>query len=449
MLDLLSKINNRKGIKTMKKKLISRLAIVIIVLAMVIAIETPVTHRVTVEATVRTQAEAVAWVKAQVGQYIDYDGVYGAQCVDLIKAYYNYLGVTPVSGNGCDYATNALPSGWSRVQGGAPQPGDILVYSANSSNPYGHVAIFESTYSTYHQNFNSHPYVENVTYAYNGLTNAYWGYIRPNWSNGNIPQGCVDSITAGTGYIDVRGWAFDKDSTATSLSIHVYIGGGAGTPGAECNVITANTQRTDVNSVYGVGNYHGFTARIYTGKSGSQSVHIYAINVGGGSANPDIGNKTVSITKDTTKPTISNVKISDVDASGYTISCTVSDDCKVSKVLFPSWNNDLYEGNDAVWVQGTISGNTATARINLSTLKGGLTEGHFVTHVYAYDLTGNTGMSGMPSGVPWVTISKTPVETTTVPSGTIENTTTTNGNEINSINNNTDFKQQEVQEKVS
>ncbi len=30
-------------------------------------------------------------------------------------------------GNGCDYATNALPSGWARYQGAQPQPGDILV----------------------------------------------------------------------------------------------------------------------------------------------------------------------------------------------------------------------------------------------------------------------------------------------------------------------------------
>lgn len=404
---------------------------------MILAIEIPVTKRVTVEATVRTQAEAVAWVKSQVGQYIDVDGAYGAQCVDLIMAYYEYLGVSRVSGNGADYATNALPSGWSRVQGGTPQPGDILVYSANSSNPYGHVAIYESTYSTYHQNFNSHSYVEKVTYAYNGLTNAYWGYIRPNWSNGNVPHGCVDSITAGTGYIDVRGWAFDKDSTSTSLSIHVYIGGAAGTSGAECHVISANQLRTDVNNAYGISGNHGFSARIYTGKSGSQSVHIYAINVGGGSTNPDLRNRTVSITKDTTKPTISNVKISNVDASGYTISCTVSDNCKVSKVLFPSWNNDLYVGNDAVWVQGTISGNTASARINLSTLKGGLTEGHFVTHVYAYDLTGNTGMAGMPSGVPWVTISKTPTETTTVPTGTNNNSTTVDGTTTNPSGNKT------------
>ncbi|HIZ43636.1 MAG TPA: S-layer homology domain-containing protein [Firmicutes bacterium] len=135
--------------------------------------------------------EAIAWVQSQVGRSIDYDKVYGAQCVDLIKAYYNYLGAAPVNGNGCDYATNALPSGWMRIQGAVPQKGDILVYSGNSSNPYGHVAIFESEWSTYHQNFDGHPYVEKITtISYRGFTNPYWGVVRPNFtgSGGSNPS---------------------------------------------------------------------------------------------------------------------------------------------------------------------------------------------------------------------------------------------------------------------
>jgi len=142
------------------------------------------TFSIMCSATDKTANDGLNWVKSQLGKGLDYDGVYGAQCVDLIKYYYAYLGVSAVSGNGCDYAWNSLPSGWSRVQGGKPQPGDILVYSGNSSNPYGHVAIYESDRVHYHQNFNGHSYVEKVTYMYNGLGNPYWGYIRPNWSSG-------------------------------------------------------------------------------------------------------------------------------------------------------------------------------------------------------------------------------------------------------------------------
>lgn len=126
--------------------------------------------------------DAINWVKSKVGTGLDYDGVYGNQCVDLICYYYQYLGQRSPGGNGCDYAWNALPSGWQRIQGAQPQKGDILVYSGNSSNPYGHVAIYAADRETYHQNFNSHPYVEKVTYKYNGLSNSYWGVIRPDFS---------------------------------------------------------------------------------------------------------------------------------------------------------------------------------------------------------------------------------------------------------------------------
>ena len=42
------------------------------------------------KATSKTSDEAINWVKSQVGNSIDADGAYGAQCVDLIRAYYNF-----------------------------------------------------------------------------------------------------------------------------------------------------------------------------------------------------------------------------------------------------------------------------------------------------------------------------------------------------------------------
>ena len=41
--------------------------------------------------TEHTQAEAVEWLHHMVGRSVDYDGAYGAQCVDFIKAYYAWL----------------------------------------------------------------------------------------------------------------------------------------------------------------------------------------------------------------------------------------------------------------------------------------------------------------------------------------------------------------------
>ena len=143
----------------------------------------------------KSASQGVSWVQKQVGKSIDYDGAYGAQCVDLVKAYYAYLGVSPVRGNGVDYTGNSLPAGWERVKGGKPQPGDILVYSGNGSNPYGHVGIYESDRVTYHQNFGNNQSVQRVTYRYDGLANPYWGYIRPNW-NGGSQAGKAKSASA-------------------------------------------------------------------------------------------------------------------------------------------------------------------------------------------------------------------------------------------------------------
>lgn len=117
-------------------------------------------------ATKHTQNEAVAWAKSKIGQYLDYDGAYGAQCVDLIAYYYAYLGTTTPGGNACDYTKNKLPSGWKRINnysGLVPQPGDIAVWNSYakldkywSTSQYGHVGIVtsgnSSTFNTIEQN---------------------------------------------------------------------------------------------------------------------------------------------------------------------------------------------------------------------------------------------------------------------------------------------------------
>ena len=125
-----------------------------------------------------SQSEALDWLHNAVGVSIDFDGAYGAQCVDLLKAYYDYLGVGAQHGNAQDYRSNFLPQGWQRIEGADPLPGDILIYIGGT---YGHVAVYESDYSTYHQNWGV-PYVINMTdRPYNAISpgRVYWGVVRP------------------------------------------------------------------------------------------------------------------------------------------------------------------------------------------------------------------------------------------------------------------------------
>ena len=136
----------------------------------------------------KTADDAINWVRSLNGQPVG-----SGECVALIKAYYSYLGQTSPGGNGADYSWNQLPAGWQRLQNVQPQKGDILVYSGNDANPYGHVAIYESDYSTWHQNYAYQRKVVHVTNVrYNGFANPYWGVIRPDFGSAVFKPDFID-----------------------------------------------------------------------------------------------------------------------------------------------------------------------------------------------------------------------------------------------------------------
>lgn len=164
------------------KKNFKQILVALLVAMMLVGVAPIAT--VKVSAANHTADEAISWLWTVNGKSLDYDGAYGAQCVDLIAYYYAYLGVTTPGGNANKYSTNALPSGWQRFKGGTPQKGDILVYAGGSGN--GHVAIYESETVTWHQNWSGH-YVQRLTgKSYKSLKardgSPYWGCIRPNFN---------------------------------------------------------------------------------------------------------------------------------------------------------------------------------------------------------------------------------------------------------------------------
>lgn len=213
------------------------------------------------------------------------------------------------------------------------------------------------------------------------------GYYDPGNTKTHTPVGCVDEISnPSVGKVHVSGWAYDPDDVSQSIPIHIYIGG------AYVKTITANASRKDVDNVYHVGEFHGFDTVIDTSKTGNQKVDVYAINIGEGTGdNPNLeGSKTISINGDTIAPTISDITVTNVTKTGYTVTCKVSDNVGISKVEFPSWNVDIHNGGQAKWLQGTVSGNTATCRVETSSLLSGAIAGNYMTHIYAYDLAGNS-----------------------------------------------------------
>lgn len=270
--------------KKLQKMLIASLGAILLFASLICVDKT--------EVQAATKEEGVSWAMSQIGKGLDYDGVYGNQCVDLIKYYYAHYGVAGYArGNAIQYTSNSLPPGWTRVYSNY-QPGDVAVFRANNgcsvctTGENGHVGIITS--------------IDSV--GFNAVNQNYAGrsYCTQNW-------------------------------------FHV-----------RCLACAIRP----------------------------------------------------NFTSDTTPPTISNVRITDVNADGYTVVCNVSDNVGISKVEFPSWNTDKHRGEDANWIQGSVSGNTASARISLSSLKSGAVQGNYVTHIYAWDSSGNK--SGVPTSIVYI-----------------------------------------------
>lgn len=207
----------------MKKRILSLLLVLLMVVSLV-----PISASASTNG--HTAQEALTWVRSQLGKSLDYDGFPSYQpyqCVDLIKYYYEYLGCASyASGNGADYASNALPSGWARYKGAQPQPGDILVYSGTSDNPNGHVAIYEADNITYHQNFNGCAYVVRFNYHYkNDVYSPYWGVIRPDFGTGAIAgswEGPTISEITETNARLYGKLVYNGKPHTTQMGVHIY-----------------------------------------------------------------------------------------------------------------------------------------------------------------------------------------------------------------------------------
>ena len=128
---------------------------------------------------------------------------------------------------------------------------------------------------------------------------------------------------------------------------------------------------------------------------GNYIIHLYAYSNSGELTNPGI---TYAFKE--SGPEISNVTVSDVSASGYTVTCTVADVLGVLRVQFPTWTTandqddcaDNWQTNEQV--RGSLTANTATFRVNASDHNG--EGGVYRTHIYAYDILGNQSAVAVP-----------------------------------------------------
>ncbi len=94
----------------------------------------------------------------------------------------------------------------------------------------------------------------------------------------------------------------------------------------------------------------------------------------------------------TSKPIISNVYITDMNTTGYTVHCTATDDYGISRVAFPTWT-DKNGQDDLLWKDGQKSNSEYVFRVNTSDHKN--ETGTYITHIYAYDASGNETSYGI------------------------------------------------------
>ena len=171
---------------------------------------------------------------------------------------------------------------------------------------------------------------------------------------------------------------------------------------------TWTTDNGQDDMIWGWGESDGdtFSYRVnvseHNGELGDYLTHIYAYDYADNviSVSADV----TTITKDNIPPIISESYISDLDDSGYTVNCTVNDNSKIDKVVFPTWTlKEDASGNnqdDIVWGTGTGNGNRFSYRVNISDHNN--EKGEYLTHIYAYDAEGNYSSTSVGVTVPQI-----------------------------------------------
>lgn len=87
-------------------------------------------------------ADLQGFINRHNGRYLEFDGAYWNQCVDLTKAWQKELGLSVTRGNANQWPANANKKDYTWVANGIrnkPDPGDIVVFGGNA--PYGHIGV--------------------------------------------------------------------------------------------------------------------------------------------------------------------------------------------------------------------------------------------------------------------------------------------------------------------
>ena len=136
-----------------------------------------------------SQQTMVNWAKDNVYKWIDMDGMYGAQCVDLTMAYVKNFADFQIYGNAIDYLTNPIPPGWKRYYKGDAEiaPGDIAIWHWGNWDKFGHVGIVidvdDDIITSVEQNVDGTPERGGMARIMSRDDTYLAGFIRPSYDS--------------------------------------------------------------------------------------------------------------------------------------------------------------------------------------------------------------------------------------------------------------------------
>ncbi len=351
----------------------------------------------TSQAAGRTRNEAVNWAISQIGKGLDYDGVYGNQCVDLIKYYYSYFGVADYAkGNANAYITNALPAGWIRVYSDY-QPGDIAVWKVNHScrtcntGAYGHVGIITSADAA---GFNA----VNQNFAGNSV-------CTQNWFNLSALQCAIrPAFSAGSPAIRVSFADFNQNNiweTNAEMYIKIMNPDRASVTKVGCYLyndsgILIKSYAENVNYTTAYVNYNcniNNDMKYTLTKGTTYRFVLYAVVNGKEYKDITRSFTTKGSSVGISSPKISDIQVNGINSRGYNVKCKVSDPFGIVRVQFPTWTE--INGQDDIvkdWVTNSKSSGTLKAdgyyHFQVHIADHNFESGLYHTHIYAYNTKG-------------------------------------------------------------
>ncbi len=331
-----------------------------------------------------------AWMTQQsmlIGQYYDFTNAdwcsaFFCWCADMAGIPRGLVFSTMSASVNVLFGAMVLAGGVVHYESGyVPQCGDFVFYSYNGYE-MGHCAITDGNGNYIHANLaNSVAQRSDNSVYHLGLGAYYYPvcYVTPNYG--------------GTGNVSVL---YDKDVpsiidygttmlTSAAFTVYVTATDNMAISRASFEVWSKENGKDDVKTYPGVASGSNFSCTVnpadHGGAWGEYLINMTVYDPLGNNAT--LSEYAVFVPPNETEPPqISNVIVSDVTSESFTLSCVVSDNTAVRKVLVPAWTqkNDT---DDLMWHEATINGNTATVTISTSAYNDA--SGVYLAQIYAYD----------------------------------------------------------------